>query len=80
MNERKPRTRFVVGNHVVCISSGRAGQILALTPERGLCIVRTARRQEVLTISETDLRFASWDEIREAEADQADSGRANSIA
>jgi hypothetical protein len=80
VNEHKPRTRFVIGNHVVCISSGRAGQILALTPERGICIVRTARNHEVLTVSETDLRFASWDEVRQAEADQADSGRTNSIA
>ncbi|MCA8936717.1 MAG: hypothetical protein KDB68_11010 [Planctomycetes bacterium] len=63
MNQNK---RFVVGQHVFSLELKRAGQLLGMSIRDGTCIVRFTDSGEVQEIQDSELRVASWEEIRKS--------------
>jgi hypothetical protein len=68
-----PRTtKIVVGQRVVCRKTSRIGQVLGITNPREVCTIRYADSGEVETAPATELRLATWDELRDDKQYQGD--------
>ncbi|MEE9312023.1 MAG: hypothetical protein V3V10_06360 [Planctomycetota bacterium] len=58
--------RLVVGQNVFSAEHNCAGQLLGFSQPSNVCTVRLNKGARVVNVSASDLRLASWDEIRDS--------------
>jgi hypothetical protein len=64
VEERRPIGRLIVGQNVYSLRHRRAAQLIGFTERSRACVVRFPETGEVVTVSASDLRVASWSELR----------------
>jgi hypothetical protein len=67
-------TRMVPGAHVICTRCGCIGVLQFVNLKNGSGVVRLTASGELVTLERSEMRLATWEEVRNADQGNSSTG------